>query len=184
MQFPFSNLILLLLLVSACGKPTPKDEGTLQSTTQPEQIENTLDACALLPATEVEAMVGEPVVVKNLGYIEAENWGACAYLDKDEQDDQFAVPWLEIQVTWSGGKEKAQQELKAAGDNLEGIVGVGDGAWFSTDVGQLSLLLKGDVLVEFYTVGLPNAANYMTTGNHAALKAQFEPLARSVASHL
>ncbi|HMB91388.1 MAG TPA: hypothetical protein VKP65_11110, partial [Rhodothermales bacterium] len=84
------------------------------------------------------------------------------------------------------GKNKAQEELKAAAatGRLVLVEGIGDGAWFSTYVGQRSLLLQGDILVEFHLALLPDATTYMMEKNHAALRVQFEPLARSVASRL
>ncbi len=169
-----SGAAVLLLLASACGNPesaeqTAPDEAAVQN----GSLTDVRDACELLTGAEVEALVGASVQVQDLGRSPVENWSACGYLTEDGQD-----VYLETQVAWAGGQEKALEELDAAAatGRLVPIEGIADGAWFSTYTGQRSLLLKGDILAEFHTALLP--------GDDAGRRAAFEAIARHAAPRL
>ena len=145
---------------------------------RPQTLGPLRDACELLPASEVEAIVGQPVQAESLGASPVEFQSYCGYLDTAGED-----VFLETHVTWSGGTAAAQQIVAENQANLEPIEGVGDGAWLSTYVGQHSLLVDGDVLVTFHTALLPGAASQMM-GDHSDLRRDFEAIARSVLSRL
>jgi hypothetical protein len=166
---PAGILPILVLLVTACGGGA--DQAVAQAVPR--------NACELLPVADVEAIVGRKVQVEDLGRIPTEQWSACGWLDPED-----GVPWLEVQVTWSGGKAKAKAEAAGGDRTLKPIDGFGDGAWLSTNPGQRSLLLVGDVLVELHTAMLPGVSAQMMTGKDAEHRAQFEKLARAIRSRL
>ena len=134
------------------------------------------DACELLPASVVEEVAGVALQAEDLG--RTETWSACGYLDPTD-----GMPALEIQVTWSGGKEKAAEEVDPSLASMHPVDALGDGAWLSTYEGRRSLVLEGDVLVEFHLALLPDASLQMMQDNDA-LRERFETLARSVLSSL
>jgi hypothetical protein len=135
----------------------------------------------LLPAADLQHMIGGTVETEDMPN-PTQNRSACAYF-RLPIDEEFPSPDLEIQVLWSGGREAAMAEVEGSG-SLERIDGLGDGAWLSSSTGQLSLLLVGDVLVEFHLALLPGAAGEMMAADRSPIRHRFEALARSVLSRL
>jgi hypothetical protein len=134
------------------------------------------EACALLPAPLAAGILG--------GEVETEEHGiACAYYIKPK-DPEFPIPDLEIQVTWSGGKAAAEEEVKGAGDKLRPVDGLGDGAWVSRYVGQLSLLLVDDVLVMYHMATMEGVGEAMMDTDWPELEKRFRELAEAVLAEM
>jgi hypothetical protein len=134
------------------------------------------EACPLLPASVVAEILG--------GEVETEEHGiACGYY-LEPKDPEFPIPDLGIQVTWSGGKAAAEKEVEGAGDKLRPVDGLGDGAWVSRYVGQLSLLLVDDVLVMFHMAMMEGVGEAMMDTDWPELEKRFRELAEAVLAEL
>jgi hypothetical protein len=134
------------------------------------------EACALLPAPVAAEILG--------GEVETEEHGiACSYFLKP-MDPEAQIPDLGTQVTWSGGKAAAEEEVKGAGDKLRPVDGLGDGAWVSRYVGQLSLLLVDDVLVMFHMALMEGVGEAMMDTDWPELEKRFRELAEAVLAEM
>jgi hypothetical protein len=134
------------------------------------------EACPLLPASVVAEILGGEVETEEMGV-------ACAYF-LEPMDPEYPIPDLETQVTWSGGKAAAEEEVEGAGDKLRSVDGLGDGAWVSRYVGQLSLLLVDDVLVMFHMALMGGVGEAMMDTDWPELEKRFRELAEVVIAEL
>lgn len=104
------------------------------------------DACELIPADEVAALLGEPVQARR-EILERPDESVCAYAP--------AGGWSVLYVTayWRGGREEWEARQAALGSGRL-LSGIGDAAHYG---GILpSLVLSGDVLLEFAMPLLPD----------------------------
>jgi hypothetical protein len=104
------------------------------------------DACELIPADELAALIGEPVRARR-EVLERPDESVCAYAPEGG--------WSVLYVTayWRGGRMQweTRESARAAG---ESITGIGEAALYG---GILpSLVLNGDVLLEFAMPLLPD----------------------------
>ncbi|HZD70570.1 MAG TPA: hypothetical protein VFA45_17250 [Actinomycetes bacterium] len=136
------------------------------------------DACALIRADEVAAIVGEPVTARPEGVLP--NKSSCMY-----ENEATRMTWFGITVTWSGGRES--WEIMQSGTalaveimgeefsdvNVDSIVtpgpvpGLGDAAVFS-DI-MPSAILEGDVLIEMLVTFLPEPERHFVPLGRKAL---------------
>jgi hypothetical protein len=134
------------------------------------------EACALLPAPVAAEILG--------GDVETEEHGiACAYF-LQPRDPEDPIPALGTQVTWSGGKAAAKEEVEGAGDKLRPVDGLGDGAWVSRYWGQLSLLLVDDTLVMFHMATMEGVMELMMDTDWPELEKRFRVLAEAVLAEM
>jgi hypothetical protein len=157
----FTVLVMASCLLFACADEpqrsnasddTPSPEGSAAQTASAPR-----NACELLTAEEVTAVHGEPVDAR-AGEENDPDQSSCVYA---VPGSEWEVMWLT--VTWRGGIEEwnTQQTGRAIGTRMmspEGVAvdsltrpdtlsGIGDVAYYG---GILpSLVLKGDVLIEF-----------------------------------
>jgi hypothetical protein len=134
------------------------------------------EACPLLPASVVAEILGGEVKTEEHGM-------ACAYY-LEPVDPEYPIPDLGTQVTWSGGKAAAEEEVEAAGDKLRPVDGLGDGAWVSRYVGQLSLLLVDDTLVMFHMAMMEGVGEAMMETDWPELEKRFRELAEVVLAEM
>lgn len=134
------------------------------------------EACKLLPVSVVADVVGSDVVTEEHGI-------ACAYY-VPPVDPEFPLPVLGTEVTWSGGRAAAREEVETAGDKLRPVDGLGDGAWVSRYVGQMSLLLVDDTLVEFHMALMEGVGEAMMRTDWPELERRFRELAEAVLAEM
>lgn len=179
-----SRLLLMASLslgLSACGGEPPADgRGEAGDEATEGAPAANRDACRLLTEAEVEAAVGQPVVAR--GGEKGSNTTTCEWLVGDQ-------PMLQLDVTWTGGREEWQTweaafglaanlmaETEADRPMVDSIVkpgaveGLGDQAWFS-DI-MPSFVLRDDVLLTFNLQLVPES------------RAQFVPLSRKALSRM
>lgn len=179
-----SRLLLMASLfvgVSACGgEPQPDGPGEAGDEVTEGTPAANRDACLLLTEAEVEAAVGQPVVAR--GGEKGATTTTCEWVVGDQ-------PMLQLDVTWTGGREEWQTweaafgiaanlmaESEADRPMVDSIVkpgaveGLGDQAWFS-DI-MPSFVLREDVLLTFNMQLVPES------------RAQFVPLSRKALSRM
>lgn len=142
---------------AAASKPLAKKASSHAETFPPAR-----DACELIAADEVAALVGRPIQSRR-EQLERPHEAICAYGTADG--------WSVLYVTayWSGGKHEweTRQPVRGAG---EALTGIGDAAHYG---GILpSMVMKGDILLEFSMPLLPDE------------KTNFPTLARKAVSRL
>ena len=149
--------VLAVLLTAGCDRGAenlPADDadagntapGTRRAQPPREAFPPARDACELIPAAEVAALVGEPVQARR-EVLERPDESVCAYGP--------AGGWSVLYVTahWRGGRKEweSREVARGAGRPLSGI---GDAAHYG---GILpSLVLSGDVLLEFAMTLVPD----------------------------
>lgn len=134
-------LLLAMLLLAACGG----DSGA-----SPRQTAAPVNACALLPAADVEALYGMPVAeptkmesgevptaASTLGYV-----SMCSY---HTSGDAFLQASLLARQSFDAANaaqamEQGRKELATGGSQLTAVEGFGEGATWNEQFGQLSFV--------------------------------------------
>lgn len=177
------TVMLAAGLVSAgCANESQEERGT-ETADRSSAVTSatgaaTRDACALIRAEEVAAIVGEPVTARPEGALS--NKSSCMY-----ENQESRMTWFGITVTWTGGRES--WEIMQSGTalaveimseefsdvNVDSIVrpgpvpGLGDAAAFS-DI-MPSAILEGDVLIEMLVTFLPEPERHFVPLGRKAL---------------
>lgn len=178
----FIGVTLHAVLMAACARADRDSTGDTAPAGRVASAGETTarSACDLLPEQELEALIGKDVDVRP-GKVSRSS-SKCAYFAAGQE-----VPYLELTVYWTGGKETwgtwaaaggmAKSITKATeGVDLDSIVqpgpvpGLGDSAIYNSLMP--SLVLKDDVLLEMMVPHLPNA------------KTNFRPLAQKILARI
>jgi hypothetical protein len=161
MNRTMAALVCGIVVCTACDRSTDRlkgddaDAGNSGVTTaartatrmnaRAEALPPARDACELIPADEVAAVLGEPVEARR-ETLEKPDESVCAYGPPGG--------WSVLYVTayWRGGREEWEARQAALGSGR--VSGIGDAAHYG---GILpSLVLSGDVLLEFAMPLLPD----------------------------
>ena len=151
-MFQFIAVLLAASLFAACGQaattpttsqnvpPVVTEAPVVVAPTEVPTSANsnpaTSDACALLSNDEVSASLGQKVVSAESSGL----GGVCTYTAVNLKFD--------LTVSNTGGAKYAQDTLANLGDMAQVVPGLGDLAFFNTNVNML-LVLKGDAVYLF-----------------------------------
>ena len=162
-RLAFAPLLVLTLLVAACGGGTAATTGPGQSTAQPtqaaEQPEDTfepgpaeadatpgtaLTSCELVTPADIEAAVGLDAGTVDEGEFKE----TPDILDDYGNECRYNSDWggLIVDVTPTDGVNTYDAVLDVFGEDAESIDGIGDGAlWFEDN--DRGYFIKGSVMV-------------------------------------
>jgi len=151
-MFQFLAILLAASLFAACGQAAttpitnpnsppvnteaPVVAAPTEAPTSASSNTSTSDACALLTNDEVSASLGQTVVSAESSGL----GGVCTYTGSNLQFD--------LTVSNTGGMKYMQQTMTSLGNMAMAVPGLGDQAFFNTNMNTL-FVLKGDAAYLF-----------------------------------